>query len=95
MSDDLKSFCADHSILGEDGKPYPLHAHQFRRTYARYVARAELGDLLTLRDHFGHWSIDMTTYYADGAPDTFETDVELLKMVTTEKMDRQNESIGT
>lgn len=88
---DLKRFCADFSILGDDGHPYPLHAHQFRRTYARFIARSELGDLLTLRDHFGHWSIDMTTYYADGGADGYEADTELLEMVTREKMDRQGE----
>jgi len=95
MGADLKSFCADLGILGEDGQPYPLHAHQFRRTYARFVARAELGDLLTLRDHFGHWSIDMTVCYADGGPDTYEADVELLEMIAEEKMNRQNEILGT
>ena len=40
----LKRFCADFGIRGEDGQPYPLHSHQFRRTYARFMARAELGD---------------------------------------------------
>ena len=68
-------------IRGEDGLPYPLHAHQFRRTYARFVARSELGDLLTLRDHFGHWSVDMAALYADG----YEADVELLEMVIKKK----------
>lgn len=87
----LKRFCADFNILGDDGKSYPLHTHQFRRTYARFVARSELGDLLTLRDHFGHWSIDMTVYYADGGADEYESDIELLEMVTKEKMARQDE----
>lgn len=90
----LKRFCADFNIPGDDGKPYPLHTHQFRRTYARFVARSELGDLLTLRDHFGHGSIDMTVYYADGGADDYESDTELLEMVTKEKIDRQGEIIG-
>lgn len=87
----LRQFCKRLGINGDDGKPYGLHTHQFRRTYARFVARAELGDLLTLRDHFGHWSIDMTTYYADGGADEYEVDVELLDMVAKEKQDRQTE----
>ncbi|HJV50645.1 MAG TPA: integrase [Noviherbaspirillum sp.] len=91
MNADLKRFCAELGIRGEDGRPYPLHAHQFRRTYARFIARSELGDLLTLRDHFGHWSIDMTILYADGGADEYEADTELLEMVTKEKMDRQGE----
>ena len=87
----LKRFCADFGIRGEDGQPYLLHSHQFRRTYARFIARAELGDLLTLRDHFGHWSLDMTVYYADGGADDYEADTELLEMITEEKIARQNE----
>ena len=94
MTADLKRFCADQSILGEDRQPYPLHAHQFRRTYARFIARAELGDLLTLRDHFGHWGIDMTAYYSDGGADDYEVDTELLEMITKEKLGRQSEVMG-
>ncbi len=90
----LKRFCADFGIVGEDGQPYLLHSHQFRRTYARFMARAELGDLLTLRDHFGHWSLDMTVFYADGGADDYEADTELLEMITEEKMARQNEVMG-
>lgn len=87
----LRSFCADLDICDEPAQPYPLHSHQFRRTYARFIARAELGDLLTLRDHFGHWSIDMTTCYTDGGADEYEVDVELLELVALEKRHRQNE----
>ena len=88
---DLKQFCADHGISGTDGQHFDLHSHMFRRTYARFVARSELGDLLFLRDHFGHWSIDMTTYYADGGADEYEADTELLEMIAAEKMGRQTE----
>lgn len=94
MSADLKSFCAEFGIRGDGGQPYSLHSHQFRRTYARFIARSELGDLLTLRDHFGHWNIDMTVYYADGGADEYEADTELLEMVTKEKMERQGEIMG-
>ncbi|MBF8179762.1 integrase [Herminiimonas contaminans] len=87
----LKEFCEHCGIHGDDGNPYPLYAHQFRRTYAHFIARSELGDLLTLRDHFGHWSIDMTVYYADGGADRYEADIELLDMITEEKMTRQSE----
>ena len=87
----LKRFCRDFGIVGADGLPYPLHTHQFRRTYARFIARSELGDLLTLRDHFGHWSLDMTAYYADGGVDVYEADTQLMEMITEEKMVRQNE----
>jgi integrase len=95
LSRDLKQFCIDLGIQSDNGLPYPLHSHQFRRTYARFIARSELGDLLALRDHFGHWSIDMTVYYADGGADEYESDTELLKMIAEEKMGRQNEIMGS
>ncbi|MCK0165780.1 hypothetical protein [Marinobacter sp. S6332] len=41
-----------------------LASHQFRRTFANYVVHHKLGDLRYLRDHFKHWSLDMTTLYA-------------------------------
>jgi len=91
INTDLKQFCADHGISGTDGRRFDLHSHMFRRTYARFVARSELGDLIFLRDHFGHWSIDMTTYYADGGADEYESDTELLEMIAAEKMGRQTE----
>lgn len=94
INNDLKKFCTDFDICGEDNQPYPLHSHQFRRTYARFIARSELGDLLTLRDHFGHWSLNMTAFYADGGADEYETDTELLEMIAKEKLTRQNEIMG-
>ena len=46
------------------GEPWPLAAHQFRRTFAVLVSRNLMGDLRYLREHLKHWSIDMTLYYA-------------------------------
>lgn len=54
----LKNFA---KALGLDWKLAP---HQFRRTFANYVVHHELGDLRYLRDHFKHWSLDMTILYA-------------------------------
>lgn len=34
--------------------------HQFRRKFANYAARSKFGDLRYLREHFKHWSQDMT-----------------------------------
>jgi hypothetical protein len=90
----LREFCKNHDIVSETGAPYHLHAHQFRRTYARFVARAELGDLVSLREHFGHASLDMTVYYTEGATDTCDVDTELLEMVAAEKSGRQNEIVS-
>jgi integrase len=85
IRNELRRFCVDHEIFDDAERPYPLHSHQFRRSYARFMARSELGDLLTLRDHFGHWSLDMTVYYADGASYEYVADRELLEMVAAEK----------
>ncbi len=45
-------------------KLWPLTTHQFRRTFAVFVARNVLGDVRYLRHHFKHWSMDMTLHYA-------------------------------
>lgn len=46
------------------GMDWKLAPHQFRRTFANYVIHHKLGDLRYLRDHFKHWSLDMTVLYA-------------------------------
>ena len=47
--------------LGLDIK---LASHRLRRTFASYVVHHKLGDLRYLRDHFKHWSMEMTVIYA-------------------------------
>ncbi|SNC62548.1 Phage integrase family protein [Marinobacter sp. es.048] len=54
----LKNFA---KTLGLD---WNLTSHQFRRTFANYAVHHKLGDLRYLRDHFKHWSLDMTILYA-------------------------------
>jgi len=39
-------------------------SHQFRRKFANYSARSQFGDLRYLKQHFKHWSMDMTLRYA-------------------------------
>lgn len=46
------------------GLSWNLATHQFRRTFANYAARSQFGDLRYLREHFKHWSMDMTLGYA-------------------------------
>jgi integrase len=65
----LKDFVAALDIRDHNGQLWNLHSHQFRRTFAQFVARHALGDLHYLRHHFKHWSIDMTAYYASEAMD--------------------------
>lgn len=46
------------------GLDWSLSTHQFRRTFANYAARSQFGDLRYLKEHFKHWSMDMTLGYA-------------------------------
>ena len=46
------------------GLSWDLASHQFRRKFANYAARSQFGDLRYLREHFKHWSMDMTLGYA-------------------------------
>ncbi|CAG0929124.1 hypothetical protein RHDC3_00991 [Rhodocyclaceae bacterium] len=46
------------------GLQWNLASHQFRLTFAHYAARSRFGDLRYLKEHFKHWSMDMTLGYA-------------------------------
>lgn len=58
LNDTLKEFAEDC------GLEWSLATHQFRRKFANYAARSQFGDLRYLREHFKHWSMDMTLGYA-------------------------------
>lgn len=62
LNDDLGEVLDRTTITPE--KLWPLATHQFRRTFAVFVARNVLGDVRYLRHHFKHWSMDMTLHYA-------------------------------
>ncbi|HCT5508999.1 TPA: integrase [Pseudomonas aeruginosa] len=46
------------------GLSWKLTSHQFRRKFANYAAHSRFGDLRYLKEHFAHWSLDMTLGYA-------------------------------
>ena len=72
-------FLRDHHIGGTHEKVAHIHAHQFRRTFARWCALSDSGtSLLALKDHFKHASILMTRHYA-------QIDDELLLLFELEK----------
>lgn len=50
-------------LVDDLGLDWSIASHQFRRTFARFVVHHKLGDLRYLRDHFKHWSLDMTALY--------------------------------
>lgn len=53
-----------NAFAAQCGLDWRFTPHQFRRTFAVYAAHSAFGDLRYLRDHFKHWSLDMTTLYA-------------------------------
>ncbi|MCS4065479.1 integrase [Pseudomonas putida] len=46
------------------GLSWDLSSHQFRRKFANYAAHSRFGDLRYLKEHYAHWSMDMTLSYA-------------------------------
>lgn len=46
------------------GLSWKLNSHQFRRKFANYAAHSRFGDLRYLKEHYAHWSLDMTLGYA-------------------------------
>lgn len=59
------SWCAKLTAFAKDiGLNWPLATHQFRRKFANYAAHSRFGDLRYLREHFAHWTIDMSLGYA-------------------------------
>lgn len=54
----LKEFAKDCGLC------WNLASHQFRRKFANYAAHSRFGDLRYLKEHYAHWSLDMTLGYA-------------------------------
>jgi hypothetical protein len=46
------------------GLEIKLNSHMFRKTFAVYAAKSPYGDLVYMRDHFKHWTLDMQVLYA-------------------------------
>ena len=56
----IRQFAAYVGVPHHEGKPWPFSPHQFRKTFARFVARRDRSQLMALSDHFKHASIAMT-----------------------------------
>jgi integrase len=70
---------------------WPLATHQFRKTFARYVARCILGDVRYLREQFKHWSLDMTLGYAWNEDDLL--DPSLIDEILSQHEDIQSDIV--
>ncbi|MDU8361085.1 tyrosine-type recombinase/integrase [Pseudomonas syringae group sp. J309-1] len=77
----LKKFCR------QAGLNWSLASHQFRRKFANYAAHSQFGDLRYLREHFAHWSMDMTLGYAMDPGWGSHHDLELLDDINQEYQD--------
>jgi integrase len=73
MNTNLKDFAS--RCVGVD---WELSTHQFRKTFARYVARSESMAVLALKRHFKHIDVQMTAHYIG-------TDLELVWDVADER----------
>ncbi|PTT24610.1 tyrosine-type recombinase/integrase [Pseudomonas sp. HMWF021] len=74
----LKKFAKDC------GLSWDLASHQFRRKFANYAAHSRFGDLRYLKEHFAHWTLDMTLGYAYDDSCGQQLDLELYADVQAE-----------
>ncbi|NQY35034.1 MAG: hypothetical protein HRT37_08740 [Alteromonadaceae bacterium] len=72
-----------------------LSPHDFRRTFAVFLVRNKLGNLMTLKHQYKHLNIAMTAWYANhsllAAQMDFELDTELMDMVKDANEDLHTE----
>ncbi len=74
----LNRFAAHVGVPPHEGRRWIFTSHQFRKTFARFVARNDRSQLLALADHFKHVSVAMTSRGYVG------TDFELHELVDEE-----------
>ncbi|HFS8098604.1 TPA: integrase [Pseudomonas aeruginosa] len=81
----LQEFC------DSTGVQWKVSSHQFRKKFANYVAHSKFGDLRYLKEHFKHWSLDMSLAY--GIDDTWgqHFDLDLFEEIESELVEiKQN-----
>lgn len=66
---------------------WQISSHQYRRKFANYVAHSRFGDLRYLREHYAHWSMDMTLGYAMDEGWGSHIDTELFDDIQSELED--------
>jgi len=76
----------DYARAVGTARPWRFSSHQFRKTFARFVAMGDKSGLLALKQHFKHVSITMTDRYVG-------RDLELLDLVATEKQQQLGHAV--
>lgn len=56
----INDFARHVGVPMHDGKPWAFSTHQFRKTFARFIARKDRSQLLGLAEHYKHASVAMT-----------------------------------
>jgi len=56
----INDFARHVGVPHHAGKPWSFSTHQFRKTFARFIARRDRTQLLGLAEHFKHASVAMT-----------------------------------
>jgi integrase len=56
----INDFAQTVGVPDHGGKPWQFSTHQFRKTFARFIARRDRTQLLGLAEHFKHASVAMT-----------------------------------
>ncbi|MBK5003472.1 integrase [Pseudomonas sp. S32] len=74
----LKAFVKDCGLR------WNLSSHQFRRKFANYAAHSRFGDLRYLKEHYAHWTLDMTLGYSMDDSWGQHLDLELYTDIQTE-----------
>lgn len=84
----LKGFLSLLGVKDAFGRPYHIHPHMFRRTFARHVARHDTTNLLALQEHFKHASLWMTDYYVGSDHELWTLLVEEEEKLYVESFDK-------
>ncbi|WP_240502342.1 hypothetical protein [Sphingomonas panacis] len=74
----LQQFAEAVDTVPHEGRTWEFSSHQFRKTFARFIARGDRTQLLALADHFKHASVAMTSRGYVG------TDFELHQLINEE-----------
>lgn len=77
MNSPLKEFIKETGVVLHHGTPWNLASHQFRKSFAYFMAKENKCNFKFLQEQFKHVSMDMTLWYAI----TEEEDMELLEEV--------------
>jgi integrase len=56
----INDFARHVGVPLHEGKPWSFSTHQFRKTFARFIARRDRSQLLGLAEHYKHASVAMT-----------------------------------